>query len=72
MLQLNGLMKKRALKRETCLWSHMLPNEQLNTLHALSEVTVHMSKREQMEVIKIIDPTAVIAPDDKEFALGIL
>ncbi|GFR06654.1 uncharacterized protein TNCT_597511, partial [Trichonephila clavata] len=53
----------------TKLWSHMLPNEQLNTLHALSEVTVHMSKREQMEVIKIIDPTAVIAPDDKEFAL---
>lgn len=51
------------------LWSHMSPEEQLNTLHALSEVTYHMGLREQMEIIKIIDPTAIIAPDCKEFAL---
>lgn len=51
------------------LWSFMSPDEQLNTLHALSEVTCRMGLREQMEVIKIIDPTAVILPDDKEFAL---
>ncbi|CAL1281667.1 unnamed protein product [Larinioides sclopetarius] len=51
------------------LWSHMSPEEQLNTLHALSEVTYHMGLREQMEIIKIIDPTAIIEPDCKEFAL---
>ncbi|GFT65612.1 uncharacterized protein NPIL_149371 [Nephila pilipes] len=51
------------------LWSHMSSDEQLNILHALSEVTCHMGLREQMEVIKIIDPTAVISPEDKEFAL---
>ncbi|GFY44334.1 uncharacterized protein TNIN_76391 [Trichonephila inaurata madagascariensis] len=53
----------------TKLWSQMSSHEQLNTLHALSEVAVHMSIREQMEMIKIIDPTAVIAADDKEFTL---
>ncbi|KAF8785242.1 hypothetical protein HNY73_010814 [Argiope bruennichi] len=47
----------------------MSPAEQLNTLHALSEVTYYMGLREQMEIIKIIDPTAIIAPDCKEFAL---
>ncbi|XP_035219921.1 protein FAM199X-B-like isoform X1 [Stegodyphus dumicola] len=52
------------------LWSKMSSEEQLQTLHALSEiVTCHMDIREQIEVIKIIDPSAVISPDDKEFAL---
>ncbi|GIY19118.1 uncharacterized protein CDAR_455061 [Caerostris darwini] len=51
------------------LWSCMSSEEQLNTLHALSEVTCQMSICEQMEIIKIIDPTAIISPDDKEFAL---
>lgn len=49
----------------------MSPEEQLKTLHTLSEiVTCHMGIREQIEVIKIIDPSVTISPDDKEFALG--
>ncbi|KAG8179991.1 hypothetical protein JTE90_007959 [Oedothorax gibbosus] len=52
------------------LWSNMCETEQLETLHALSEiVTFHMGIREQMEIIQIIDPTAIISPDDKEFVL---
>ncbi|GFS92531.1 uncharacterized protein TNCV_1160051 [Trichonephila clavipes] len=53
----------------TKLWSQMSFNEQLNALHALSEVALLMGFWEQKEVIKILDPTAVITPDDKEFAL---
>ncbi|XP_054708462.1 protein FAM199X-B-like [Uloborus diversus] len=51
-------------------WSKMSSREQLQMLHNLSEiVTRHMGIREQIEVIKIIDPSAVISPDDTEFAL---
>lgn len=45
--------------------------EQLETLHALSDiVTFQMGIGEQKEVIKIIDPSAILSPDVKEFALG--
>lgn len=49
----------------------MSAEEQLETLHALSKiVTCHMGIKEQIKVIKIIDPSVTISPNDTEFQLG--
>lgn len=53
-------------------WSKMSTEEQLETLHSLSKiVTCRMDIRDQMKVIKIIDPSAKISPNDTEFTLDI-
>lgn len=53
-------------------WSRMTAEEQLGTVEALTEIISHqMGLREQLEVIKIIDPVAVISSADTEFVIDL-
>lgn len=48
----------------------MSAEEQLETLHSLSKIVTCMGIKEQIKIIKIIDPTVSISPNDTEFQLG--
>lgn len=54
------------------LWSRMSAEEQLATIEALTNIISHkMGLREQLEVIRIIDPRAVVSPTDTEFVIDL-
>ncbi|XP_064477180.1 protein FAM199X-like [Ornithodoros turicata] len=53
-------------------WLLMTAEEQLRTVEALTEViSRRLDLREQVEVIRIIDPNAVLHPSDKEFVIDL-
>lgn len=54
-------------------WSSMTSGEQLRTVEALTEaISHHLGLREQLDVIRIIDPTATVDPSaDREFAVDL-
>lgn len=54
-------------------WSSMTSGEQRRTVEALTEAIGHrLGLREQLDVIRIIDPTAVLDPSaDREFAVDL-
>ncbi|XP_067134395.1 protein FAM199X-like isoform X1 [Centruroides vittatus] len=53
-------------------WSRAISKESLETLEALTQIiSCKMGLREQLEVIRIINPTAVITPTDKEFTIDL-
>lgn len=53
-------------------WSRMSRDEQLKTIQALTQIISHnMTLREQIEIISVIDPSAVISPNDTEFAIDL-
>ncbi|KAM6426820.1 protein FAM199X isoform 2-T2 [Liasis olivaceus] len=51
-------------------WSAMTNDEQVEYIEYLSrKVSMEMGLREQLDIIKIIDPTAQISPTDNEFII---
>lgn len=53
-------------------WSRSISKESLETLEALTQIiSCKMGLREQLEVIRIINPTAVITSTEKEFTIDL-
>nr|XP_033801894.1 protein FAM199X [Geotrypetes seraphini] len=66
------LSKKKSKHRnlDELPWSAMTNDEQVEYIEYLSrKVSTEMGLREQLDIIKIIDPTAQISPTDSEFII---
>ncbi|XP_039622211.1 protein FAM199X [Polypterus senegalus] len=68
------LIPKRKIKQHRNLdelpWSAMTNDEQVEYIEYLSrKVSTEMGLREQLDIIKIIDPSAQISPTDSEFII---
>ncbi len=50
---------------------HLSSSEQVTVIEEMSQViSSEMGLREQLEVIRIINPTAKVSPTDREFVIG--
>lgn len=68
----NGKRKKSDHQSSASQWSMMSRDEQLKTLQALTPIISHnMTLRQQIEIIRVINPSAVISPNDTEFAIDL-